>query len=380
MAPKRRVALLVLLAATVASAALLPGPSWGMAGVPRGYATVEPVGWKGATLDRVVLTLDLRPLADGKPITVSAEYEVRASKPETTLSLRVPSSRQGPPTLDGAELSAKVDTGLKETEAAWKLPPTVVGLEQATTPYRSSSRTLDTTTFPVVVTHRPRQLRVSYQAQPPALRAKPVLHWQVVHLLEPLRQADKVSRLEVEATLPEGWEAVSTPNLERDGDVLKGSFIEVPKEGLVIVARMPPPTPNENAFFLLAGAALVGVLLSVLIGYRVGRRYARTGRAHSGLTIPVGARLGCGPLALGAALAAAFASLLVALTQYDLLVPDSQRGSEFAGLMHRFLAFIVFVFVFVVSLVVASVLILLGSAARSRTGRRPGPGRRPKSP
>src|SRR2546423_13451981 len=56
-------------------------PSWG------GQVVAEPTGLKDVAVTHETLTIDLRPLADGKPVFVEAVYQLDQRGTERTLDL-----------------------------------------------------------------------------------------------------------------------------------------------------------------------------------------------------------------------------------------------------------------------------------------------------
>ena len=76
--------------------------------------------------------------------------------------------------------------------------------------------------------------------------------------------------------LPEGWRAASEPALARTGDVLSGTFREIPSDALAVTVQAPPPASGGFSAVLpwLVGVTglLAGGWISAWAGRQLGRR------------------------------------------------------------------------------------------------------------
>jgi hypothetical protein len=155
----------------------------------------------------------------------------------------------------------------------------------------------------------------------------PTTTWQALYILAPARQWQSFGRLEVSVQLPENWEHGSTPQLERDGDELRGSFDGLPGDALIVSTRAPVgPSFNMKVklyvFFYIAmliAACASCWICSYWIGRWFGLRPSLTGRWSDEL------RLMFVVLSGGLSGAAAFGAALWALLSVSAL-PGSQES------------------------------------------------------
>jgi hypothetical protein len=90
--------------------------------------------------------------------------------------------------------------------------------------------------------------------------------WQFIYLLAPARDWGGFDRLDVTCFLPAGWKAASNIDLQRDGDVLRGTFAGIPHDALELTIQMPPEPFIERIQLIENSTWIgIGVLVPVLL-------------------------------------------------------------------------------------------------------------------
>src|SRR5262249_36522223 len=145
-----------------------------------------------------------------------------------------------------------------------------------------------------------RTLRVRYRARPCGSdEGYPTATWQFPYVLAPAREWGEFGRLDVVVQLPDGWQARSTPPLEREGATLRGSFTGLPADTLFLATRTPAPTEYYWAAWMSVSLFTLTVLGGGILCWQVGRRHglwwARRGTPKKGgktmWTAPLGVAL-----------------------------------------------------------------------------------------
>jgi len=88
----------------------------------------------------------------------------------------------------------------------------------------------------------------------------PTTTWQFPYVLAPARDWGEFGRLDVVVHVPDGWQAQSTPPLERQQTTLRGSFMGLPADALLVTTRAPVPPQYRGAAWLSAAIFLLTVL------------------------------------------------------------------------------------------------------------------------
>jgi hypothetical protein len=138
-------------------------------------------------------------------------------------------------------------------------------------------------------------LRARYRAKASGTHeyTGPVVTWLLPYVLAPAREWKSFGGPEVRVLLPD-WEASSTPELEREGDELRGDFPGLPADYLMLAARAPLKGAYERASWQGLGfyslVLLGGAVLCWVAGRWLGRRVARS--LGSGWLILAGVFLG----------------------------------------------------------------------------------------
>ena len=188
------------------------------------------------------LELDLRPLAKGGDVAVTAHYRVRSPRLDRKLDLVfvTPGIIRGTVSLDGADL-AGVGEEVSDLPKQWKddlVTPDVDGGELRLEVNRSQRLIRFGAALSAGKIH---ELKVHFTMLPGRYDPTHSLNatHQVGYLLAPARQWGRFGGLKVKALLPAGWEAAASPALVRQGDTLEGSFKGIPSDLLAISARKP---------------------------------------------------------------------------------------------------------------------------------------------
>jgi hypothetical protein len=240
----------------VVACLLLPSATWGNIG-PRwwGDLVAEPRGVKSVAITHEELTIDLRPLATVQPVRVEAVYHLNNPGPSIKLDLVFVSGvsevndfevRLGDQRLDCKSLpwpEHAEHTG--RLPANWKPPDSVPGFERPRAYYMvptpavpGTLRGMTLLAFSVDLPAGISTLTAKYRARAfGAEENAPLVTWGFPYVLAPAREWGDFGGLDVTAYVPEGWQAASAPSLDREGDVLRGSFAGLPADALSISVR-----------------------------------------------------------------------------------------------------------------------------------------------
>jgi hypothetical protein len=107
----------------------------------------------------------------------------------------------------------------------------------------------------------------------------PLATWQIPYVLAPARNWGSFGDLDVTVRIPAGWDSASTLPLNRDGEVLQGTFAGVPADSFVVATRAPLPRGYawalwvEKAEWILLAPG--GLLVCVFLGRYFGGLRAR---------------------------------------------------------------------------------------------------------
>jgi hypothetical protein len=227
------------------------GPRWW-----GNYGSEPQGGTKEIDIVREDLMIDMRPLIDAKPASVTANYKLHNSGPARKLDLLFVAGSQelsdfevrlGNHLLASRRLTYdEVSKRLKDMPEAWKLPKSMHGIEGATYPpiilstREDAPSRLNLVAFTVVIPSGPGWLQARYRTRVAAAdEGYPMATWQLPYIMAPAREWKSFGGLDVTVYLPDGWQHASTPTLERDGNVLRGSFSGLPADALVVSTRCP---------------------------------------------------------------------------------------------------------------------------------------------
>ena len=239
----------------------------------------EPAGGLGSVVvEHERLTMDLRPLAKGRPAVVEAAYRTRNDGAARTLRLLFVADGlrgAGEVWLDGRPVATRrVAPG--PLPASWRAPPETPALDGGTLMYEAKHA--GALAFQVPLAAGRHEIRVRYPAQASVFQTSGLMPvWQLGYVLAPAREWGGFGRLDVRVELPRGWSAAATPALRRDGDALVGSWRGIPADALALSAQAPAPRAGWR-YGLWAGFCVVGLWLCARGGRWAGAALGRSGR------------------------------------------------------------------------------------------------------
>jgi hypothetical protein len=255
------------------------GPKWW------GVRAGEPTGLEAIAITREDLDIDLRPLAEPGPASVLVSYRLHNQGPPARLELVFVSGA----TLAGdfvVRLGDRTPPGhavrvpAAELPRSWLLPRTARGFGQKEVelpPHRDPPDAALVTFF-VEVPAGESTLTASYRAWAGgADEGHPTATWLFPYVLAPARQWRSFGELHVTVRLLAGWQSACTPELEREGDVLRGSFSGLPADVLVVTARAQVGQSYHRAWLAGGGLYALAVLGGVLLCRIAGRMTRRAG-------------------------------------------------------------------------------------------------------
>jgi hypothetical protein len=285
MLPPR--ATLVSCLAAVAMLVLVP-TAWANF-APRfwGDAATEPWGLKDIAIEQERLTIDLCPLADGNPVRVKVTYDLNNTGASKHVDLLFVCGEVGISDFEARFGDEPLRTRLLPSDEArrlwqgapqsWRPPQQAPGLEREQTYYtfHDWAGSPELVAFSLELPPGPSTLRVRYRARACGTAERPTVTWQFPYVLAPAREWGSFGRLDVAVYLPNGWQARSTPALDREGDTLRGSFTELPADALLLAAGAPVPEEYYRAVLLTAALWVIVLVGGGVMCWWAGRRLAR---------------------------------------------------------------------------------------------------------
>ncbi|MEM0963207.1 MAG: hypothetical protein AAGK21_11805 [Bacteroidota bacterium] len=270
----------------LAAVALLAAPaSANMASpVAPGSPAGEPTAaLSGLRIAREVLTIDLGPLAQRRPLAVvEAEYRIVNRGEARTVPLDFLALGEG---VDQAQVwlndqpvtAARVDS--LAVPALWRVASQTPALDGDPSPYETDDGFGTPTGFRFAVTIPSGQhsIRVAYRVRMGSYDdgGHPNRVWQFAYSLAPARLWAGFDQLDLHVEVPDGWDVATSLPLRADGDALVGRFPGVPGDVLAISARAPAPTLAVPLRLL---AVLVPVVFIAFVGIVAGRLAAGSGK------------------------------------------------------------------------------------------------------
>lgn len=246
------------------------------------------------------LRFDLRPLVVADPVPVSATYQINNTGEERRLNLIF---------VTGASMIREVAVALNErplegllidtaaVPEAWQPPTQTPAVDDGEPLPFEMWEDQQTLHFWVDVPAGRSTIAVNYEAFAGSYADDaPTQYWQVGYVLAPAKAWGGFGTLHVEAQVPDGWHAASTPPLTRDGNRLHATFDGIPADVLTITAQMPSLSARTYQG-LRWGAIVLGVVICALFGYHIGQRLAWRGR-KAGLVWALGWVVALVPVAL----------------------------------------------------------------------------------
>jgi hypothetical protein len=267
-------------AAAFANMAAPPEPHTVHAGSRLG----EPAGGlRDVVIEHETLRLDLRPLAQGKPVLVDAAYRVRNDGPARAIDLLFVANglARGATgvTVDGRPVPSTPGSA-GALPPSWRAPASTPALDSAggTLPY--APRGEGTLSFRVQLPAGRHEIRVRYPAEATAYSVNDLTPvWQLGYVLAPAREWGGFGGLEVRVEAPRGWRVLSDPALRREGNAWVGAWNRVPADAIAISAQKPEPASGPWYWlWLLLTAAGLGAI--GWMGWRLGASLGRRGKSR----------------------------------------------------------------------------------------------------
>lgn len=231
----------------------------------------EPTGLEKIFITRERLTIDFRPLGqlqsamDKRNISVEAVYEVENMGEAINQTLVFATGARNAEDfkiwIDDRQIERTeiVEGNLPVSWQAPKETPWKDGRQLMYAPSRNLSRGIR---FQMNIPPGRHQIKASYQSEAAVYAAlEPLKAWQFAYILAPAREWAGFGNLDVTVYLPEKWEAVTAPELQREADVLRGSFTGIPADALAITARAPLPK-NYRTIQTVGDVAFWAILIA----------------------------------------------------------------------------------------------------------------------
>ena len=185
----------------------------------------------------------MRPVADHGLAEVEAIYRLDNRGSTKTLDLLFASGSSGTSNfrvwLDDVPIASQPATGAR-IPASWEPPghtPSLPNTGQSFELQYHPGPAIPEA-FTVTIPPGEHSLKVQYGAELVVNRyGTPTLLHQFAYVLAPARSWSGFGGLDVTIRVPDGWRAVSSPKLEREGDTLKGSFHDVPADALTMTLQ-----------------------------------------------------------------------------------------------------------------------------------------------
>jgi len=270
--------------AGVASLVLVPAAWANFAPRFWGDATSEPWGLKNVAIAQERLTIDLRPLADANLVRVAVTYDLSNPGVSKHLDLLFVSGEVdisdfeaylGDQPLMTRLLSSDESRRLwEQSPPSWRPPAEAPGIESEMTYYTFSSWATQPglVALSLELPPGPSRLGVRYRTRACGTDERPTVTWQLPYVLAPAREWGEFGRLDVVVQLPGGWEARSTPALDREGDTLLGSFPGLPADALLLATGPPVPPEYYRAVWLAKALCAIVLVGGPMMCWWAGRR------------------------------------------------------------------------------------------------------------
>ena len=338
---------------------VIPGPAaanmarpWG-GGQPAG----EPAGSGAVVITHEDLAIDMRALGELRGLVgVRATYELENRGSDTHLDLLFASGANELEdlhvTLDGKAIATRVERDFA-IPPSWQAP--------ARTPLPDGSGTLNYELDPIQGAapvgfaidlgggrHR---LSVDYSAEAMFHRiGDPTVVRQFAYVLAPARTWDGFGGLDVAIQVPSGWRESASPTLAREGDTLRGHFVNLPADSIAVAVQAP-----WGMFRVVQWAALGALACVVIAGGRwIHRRAKATAQKNKDRSIL---------LALG--LGAAWGAVFFAVGMFAIIVPSVTLAKVVADESRVYLQ----MFEGVLVIVGSGILLVIGTVLALAAGR-----------
>ena len=267
------IALILLSDVSNKVSANLAAPSQG------GNVTGEPSGLEEIYITNENLTIDFRPLGDLKNVTddanvyVEAVYDIenKGEEKELKLVFAVGSQKVNDFQILFDDIAvAKTDSvKIEELPEAWRPPDETPWLEGKNLMYYPASSLTNSVSFSLVIPPGKHIIKTKYTSEAAIYRGLGKLRaFQFAYILAPAREWAGFGGLQVKVFLPKDWTIAALPELEREGEILKGNFAKIPADSLGITVQPPMPANHglyANIFSAIFIFSMFGVPLCFLI-------------------------------------------------------------------------------------------------------------------
>lgn len=224
-------------------------------------------------VEKEILHIDLRPLTSLQPAEVSATYMLLS---DTTLQhlelIFVANNLKGNNftiSVNGRKVSGEV-VQPEHVPFTWAPPDS---MEWSGRKYKISYSSNQYIKFIIPVIHGRNQVEVRYLANVGNHFSRntgdpSTLLWNFVYILSPAKTWKNFKELDFEARIPEGWEAHSNLQLTKEGNILQGTFSQIPADALTLSLKKPEGSALLLTDFLLYGGWIVTLLVCAWLVYK----------------------------------------------------------------------------------------------------------------
>ena len=336
---------------------IIPMSAWANVGPPSsgGHLVADLAGSLEVAITREKLTIDMRPVASGKPARVEALYQLHNDGEAREFELLFAS---GSSFVNDFQISLGdqsidcVPAPKAELPESWKAPTHTPALDGIRLDYlRYRHKQITPMRFTVAIPPGKHVLKMSYQAETAIHQyGHPHVYRQFAYVLAPARSWAEFGGLDVVIQLPETWRAACSLPLSREGDTLTGSFDALPAGAISLTLQ----APEGSLYRPLAYAGLGLLALTGIGGAVVCGRGGRAAGRSDGSAWPAAILW---PAAWGLAV---FAAGMFAIFGPDLALSSAQAshygyGRAFAMIGVVFLAGLAMAVGFIITLSAAAV-------------------------
>ena len=242
------------------------------------WVVAEPPGIPDVRITRETLSIDLRPAQLGQAAIVEATYQLHNDGEERLLDLLFAfgsrENRHWSITLDDKPLEGVLTQGA-DLPTAWRPPSNTPGLEgDSPLLYGPEWRTVEPLGFKLVVPRGRSVLKVHYQAEVSLNYARPAMYRQFAYILSPARSWASFGGLDLRIQVPGGWSVATTLDLEREGDLLQGSFDRIPADSIAVTMRPPIPASYQRLGMISQAVAVLLGVIGWVVCWKSGRVWA----------------------------------------------------------------------------------------------------------
>lgn len=261
--------------------ALLMPAVWANLGPPSygGQVTAEPIGIDGIEITHETLTIDLRPIAQKNLAQVEAVYHLYNEGDEKQLDLLFALGTLGTEDFqvwlnDQAITSAPAPN--TPLPSSWEAPEYTPRIDNKPLDYLRHSIQVTPMALAVTMPSGKQDLKVRYAAQTAThLLGKPTIYHQFAYILAPAKAWSAFGGLDVTIHVPPVWQVATTPDLTRKGDMLTGTFTELPSDAIALTMQAPAGWAYRPVKYGTQGLLGLTWLGGVGLGWWLGRTKGR---------------------------------------------------------------------------------------------------------